>query len=311
MSQDVDERLSASQSMSSAAVSRVVHDVQETVIESSENGSTVVVVPSLDQVETTVSQLKQEKLDESEEGHVDVSNVQIQSSPREFVIKHVVPTATLEQKPTSPIEIQLPQQIQQAIQQQIPQGELQMGNVLAAIASHLAKTRKMTAEEQVVHLQEAQAGNSDSSPIIVTVPANTTVSQSVPSSSHDITVSSEDSVTSEQIIQTVSSSSDLPLTKRPRIEIADSSQEQSGPVYIRADKLPPGTYLQTIETDNGIFHVTQVATVDTSKPASALTEIYGPCPICGDRISGNRLKTSIVSELFCAPTNAIVWGFVI
>ena len=287
VSQDVDERLSASQSVSNAAVSRVVHDVQETVIESSENGSTVVVVPSLEQVETTVSHLKQEKLDESD---VDTSNVQIQSSPREFVIKHVVPTATLEQKPTSPIEIQLPQQIQQAIQQQIPQGELQMGNVLAAIASHLAKTRKMTVEEQIVHLQEAQVGNSDSSPIIVTVPANTTVSQSVPSLSHDITVSSEDSVTSEQIIQTVSSSSDLPLTKRPRIEIADSSQEQSSPVYIRADKLPPGTYVQTIETDNGIFHVTQVAAVDSSKPASALTEIYGLCPICGDRISGNHLR---------------------
>ena len=99
-----------------------------------------------------------------------------------------------------------------------------------------------------------------------------------------------DNVTSEQVIQTVSSSSDLPypVVKRPRIELADSSQEQqNNPVYIRADRLPPGTVLQTIETENGIFHVTQVATVDSSKPAGALTEIYGPCPICGDRISGN------------------------
>ena len=282
MSHDVDATLNLSQSPPKASASSVMQVEEEMVIQEPDSQNTVIIVPSLETVENTVIHVKEEK------SHVDADRISVQSPPREIVIRQVASTVSTEQKQPTVIEGQLPQHIQQSIiQQQIPQGEFQMGSVLYAIASHLSKGRKVTVDEQVLELQDTQAGNTEGSPIIVTVPASSAASQSVPSS-HNVSVSCVDNMTSEQVIQTVSSSSDLPysVAKRPHIELADSSQEQNSPVYIRADRLPPGSVLQTIETENGIFHVTQVATVDSSKPAPALTEIYGPCPICGDRISG-------------------------
>lgn len=273
--------------MAKSSISHVIQG-EDTVVQESETHSNVVLVPGVELIENTDRRLKEEKLEDVEEGPAEISNVIVQSPQREVVIKHMLPASTPDQKHVAPIEIQLPQHLQQSIlQQQLPQGDFQMGSVLSAIASHLAKTRQITVEDQA--LQEAEVGNGDGSSIIVSVPASTIANQAIASSSsHDVIASNLDNVTSEQVIQTVSSSSDLPfsIAKRPRLEPTDSPQDPSGPVYIRADRLPPGTVLQTIGTDNGIFQVTQVATVDSSKPTSALTEIYGPCPICGDRISG-------------------------
>ncbi len=185
------------------------------------------------------------------------------------------------------------------VQQAANQSEFQMGSVLSAIASHLSKNsgKGLSVEEQLARLQnlqhiqvpqqqiqQIQVQQEDGEPIIVTLP-QTGAQQSVPSPVHDVTVS--DDVITEQVVQTVSSSSDLQFSapKRQRLEFPADSLQGDNAVYIRADSLPPGTVLQTIETENGTFTVTQVGTVDSSGTASA-SEVYGPCPICGDRISG-------------------------
>ena len=199
----------------------------------------------------------------------------------------------------------------QVQQQPGNQSEFQMGSVLSAIASHLSKNsgKGLSVEEQLARLQhlqhiqipqqgqqhgiqQIQVQQEDGEPITVVTLPQSSAQQSVPSPVHDVTVS--DDVMTEQVIHTVSSSSDLPFSasKRQRLEFPADSLQSDNAVYIRADSLPPGTVLQTIETENGTFTVTQVGTVDSSGTAPA-PEIYGPCPICGDRISGEHHSISL------------------
>ncbi len=271
MSQNVDSTSNLPQSLA------VRTEGDETIVQQLSSGETVLLVPSGESSSPTF--LKIEKSDDA----VRAAESGALASDRNVMTKR---TLQVEDKSQVPVQIQLPQHIQQ----QLPTGDFQMGSVLSAIAMHLSKARRVSLGDRVIQLQEVQqSGSGDGSPIIVSVPAS---QQNVPSSpSLDISVSNVETVMSEQVVQTVSNSSELPVAKTPRLESTDASspswQQQSDSICFRADSFPPGTVLQTIETENGVFHVAQVATADSARPAGGATEVYGPCPICGDRISGS------------------------
>ncbi len=277
----------------------IVQRVDEAMLGESSAGDTVLIIPAGEQVaaEETVTVDKVETGSESE-SRAEASGASSHSPAAGVVIKRVVQAPAVEQKPL-PVQLHLPQTLQQSIlqQQQVAAGDFQMAGVLSAIASHLSKGKKLTVEEQLRQLEAAQSGNSDGSPLIVTIAASGAVSPYVPSSSQDVTVSSMENVTAEQVIQTVSGDLTFPLAKKPRVDVTDSSQEPKDSFCIQAESLTPGTVLQT---ENGIFHVTEVTTVDDEKPSSALSEIYGPCPICGDRISGKQFGPRTFMFLFVA-----------
>ena len=222
-----------------------------------QSGDTIVVVQNID-VETS------EQRTES-------------SSGQQFIVKHIM--AGGEPTESQPVNSQIPVVISQG-------QELNMSNVLSAIATHLKNNRKQstTSVSPVVveDVSEVVCEADQQQPIYISFPS----SAAVPSPVNDITVNEVDSIATETVVHTISSSEGQQFMKRLRQqEVPDSTQGSPTTYILNTDSMPQGTVYQTMETDQGTITFTELASPDTSDSAQDC-EIGKPCPICGDKISG-------------------------
>ena len=154
--------------------------------------------------------------------------------------------------------------------------DMPMGSVLSAIASHLKNSRKRPAPKEV---PPDIPSHNTSQPIYIKMPPQS----SVPCSVNNVTISDANGNANDgiPIIQTFSPS-DLPSRYEATSEEEIVSTDGATTLVVDASQLQDGTVL---ETDFGTFSVTCVSS--SPPPAEkSNTELYGPCPICTDRISG-------------------------
>lgn len=148
-------------------------------------------------------------------------------------------------------------------------GEVNMGNVLSALASHFKNNGHVKQEKE--------------SPTKVD-------RKHVPSVTHEVIVAE-------------SSCGAMSLIKRPRIELADNTNT-STPLLLT--KIDDNTYVDsstgasipihieggTVSLDGSTSFVLRTPSGDTVQQCNQ--EEFKPCPICGDKISGGFISTRIM-----------------
>ena len=256
----------------------ILHGMNEPVTSyaTTQSGETIVVV---------------QNLDVANEEQVEIQTEQESPPRRQFLIKNFKNQDT--ETHTQEIRIEPRTEEGKAVMPQghnLHMGNLHMSNVLSAIATHLKNNRKRTissTEDEEAGLELTCESHTDlqqqhqqqSQPIYISLPET-----SVPSPSNDITVNEVENVVMETVVEAGSDTTfnSVPL-KKYRQTVCENAQGNPTTLVLPADLLQPGTVYQTMQTDQGMITIAQVATADSPQ---ADGEIGKPCPICGDRISG-------------------------
>ena len=159
--------------------------------------------------------------------------------------------------------------------------DMNMSSIISAIATHFKNNNKKSVESQetvAFNTVYSTAGTSQQ-PFVISIPQtnltpSVNVTSSVPSAVNDIVIS-QDNLLTETVVTTTS---DSPEAKRMR---QDSNSNET-------------TYL--LDADGSVI-ASHVSTAPAESTTSTVTPnnpemMSGPCPICGDRISGNCLLNS-------------------